>query len=72
MGDNMIGSLGLNLRILRFKLNLPQYKVAEILGISAKELSDYERDLEIPSTQKLIKIANFYCVNVRQLVEEDL
>lgn len=68
----LIGSLGLNLRILRFKLNLPQYKVAESLGITAKELSYYERDLEVTSTVKLIKIANFYCVNVKQLIEEDL
>ncbi|MGX1464421.1 DNA-binding XRE family transcriptional regulator [Cytobacillus horneckiae] len=34
MGDKMIGSLGLNLRMLRFKLNKQQSKNAKEIGIS--------------------------------------
>ncbi|MGG0891702.1 helix-turn-helix domain-containing protein [Cytobacillus horneckiae] len=68
----MVGSLGLNLRVLRFKLNKQQYKVAEELGISVRTLSRYEKDQVIPNKIMIKKLADYYGVTLQQLTEEDL
>lgn len=67
----MIGSLGINLRVLRLTKNLTQFEVAYKLGISNCTLSRYERDIAMPNEQMLKKLADFYGVTVKQLIEED-
>lgn len=55
----MIGSLGINLRIMRLTKNLTQFEVAYNLGISDCTLSRYERDIATPNDYVLKKLADF-------------
>lgn len=68
----MIGSLGSNLRILRYKVNKQQAIVAKEIGISSRTLSRYELDKANPNEETLKKFANYYGVTVQQLTEEDI
>lgn len=56
-------SLGYRLRKLRDDKGLSQKEVAQLVGISAVNLSRYERDKRIPNKKTLHKIAEFYEVS---------
>lgn len=53
---------GGRLRQLREEKKLGQKEIASILGMSDSGYSCYENDIRIPTTQNLIKLAEFYNV----------
>lgn len=62
-----MASLGTKLRLLRERKRFTQLKVAELLGIGNKTLSDYERDVTEPDLETLKKMANLYGVSLDYL-----
>jgi transcriptional regulator with XRE-family HTH domain len=49
---------------LRKSVNLPQVKMAEILGISQSALNRFEHDQQIISDETLIKYADYFDVSL--------
>ena len=52
------------LRELRISVNLPQVKMAEILGISQSAINRYEHDQQIISDEVLLKYADYFDVSL--------
>jgi len=52
------------LRELRKSVNLPQHKMAEILGISQSALNRYEHDQQLISDEALLKYADYFDVSI--------
>ena len=52
------------LRELRKSVNLPQNKMAEILGISQSALNRYEHNQQIISDEALLKYADYFDVSL--------
>lgn len=71
MGDNMYGSIGMNLKVLRLRNRLKQNEVSRNTGISVYLISHYERNEMIPTKEKLEKLAQFYGVKVEDITEEN-
>ncbi|MBT8231890.1 MAG: helix-turn-helix domain-containing protein [Saprospiraceae bacterium] len=65
----MIGS---NLKYLRKKNNLSQQAFSDILNIPRTTLGDYEREKTEPNIQLLITMAEFFNVNLNNLLIDDL
>jgi transcriptional regulator with XRE-family HTH domain len=51
-----------NLKDLREKTGISQRTLAKKLGIHATDVSSYERGVNLPTVEKLIKIADFFDV----------
>lgn len=62
--------LGETLRRLRKNQKLTLVKVSEATGLSVSFLSDLEREKARPSQESLEKLAEFYGVDISQLVED--
>jgi transcriptional regulator with XRE-family HTH domain len=68
-------SLGQRLVICREKHRLRQQDVADKLGLTNTQLSNYERNYREPNIETLIKLADFYGVSIEWLttgVEVDI
>ncbi len=63
----MYGSIGINLRMLRFEKNKTQKEVAEATGIYSRKLSYYECNKINPSLEDLEKLARYYGVPVEKI-----
>jgi transcriptional regulator with XRE-family HTH domain len=61
-------TLGQRLTACRERLLLRQQDVADKLGWTNKQLSNYERDYREPNIERLIQLADFYGVTVQWLV----
>ncbi|MDX5474500.1 MAG: helix-turn-helix transcriptional regulator [Bacillaceae bacterium] len=57
--------------MLRFKFNLTQPQVAEAIGINVRALSEFERDIRFPKKDQLEKLAEFYQVEVEDILVGD-
>ncbi|MEK5445126.1 helix-turn-helix domain-containing protein [Fredinandcohnia sp. FSL W7-1320] len=64
----MFFTIGQSLRMLRFKKNLTQLEVARNIGISVNSLSRYENDERFPKKKVIEKLADFYGVEVNQIL----
>jgi transcriptional regulator with XRE-family HTH domain len=60
-------TLGKRLVICREQRRLRQQDVAERLGLTNTQLSNYERDYREPNLATLVKLARFYRVSVQWL-----
>ncbi len=58
------------IRLLRQERKWTQAELAEHLGIHQKQVSAYERDVNLPSTDILIKIAEVFDVSLDYLAFE--
>lgn len=58
----------MNIKILREKINISQYELADKLGIPRSTLCNYEKNINEPSISTLIKLANFFNVSIDELV----
>jgi len=58
-------------RELRKEKELSQVALAQVLGISQKTLSDYERNYYEPTQEMLVKIARYFGVTVGYLLGEE-
>ena len=52
------------LRELRQSINIPQSKMAEVLGISQSTLNRYERNQQTISDETLVKYADYFDVSL--------
>lgn len=66
MNQQKIGAL---LRDLRKEKNLTQAELAEKLGVSNRSISRWENGMTMPDFDLLIELADFYEVDVRELLD---
>ncbi len=64
----MVLSLGINIRRYRLDRNLTQEEVANHLGISFQSISKWERGEAYPDIEMLPVLANYFGVNVDELL----
>ncbi len=61
----------MKLKELREKHKLTQKKLAEILDIPYTTLNGYERNAYQPNIETLIRMANYFCISLDELVGRD-
>jgi transcriptional regulator with XRE-family HTH domain len=61
-----------NLKLLRTKIDLTQAEIAEKVGVSSSNWSNYEVGRSEPSIEVVVKIASILRVSVETLVSQDL
>lgn len=66
MNQQKIGSF---LKELRKKKNLTQEQLAEKFNLSNRTISRWENGINMPDLSALIELADFYCVDVREIIE---
>lgn len=64
-------ALGSNISYKRKSLNLSQEYVAEQLGVSRQAVSKWETDQSEPSTKNLIKLADLFECDIKQLTSPE-
>lgn len=68
-GESM--TVGELLKQQRLQKNLTQAKLAELLGVSIKTISNWENGRNYPDIASLITLSNLYSISLDQLVKED-
>ena len=61
--------LGKKIRELRIKNDMTQIQLAEITGIDSKHLSSIELGKHMPNSQLLLKFANAFNIEIKDLFE---
>lgn len=61
-----------NLKYLRNKKGLSQTAMAEAVGLKRGNIASYEKELAQPSIENLVKISDYFGVDIHQMVNEDL
>lgn len=61
-----------NLKYLRKKKGLTQFKLRSNLGVTRSTWSNYENGLTTPSIEHLIKFSNFFGISLDDLIVQDL
>ena len=61
--------LGKNLKELRIKKGVTQDDMAELLNIKRQTYSAYERGVSLPDVTSLLKMAEFFCVSVDEILD---
>jgi transcriptional regulator with XRE-family HTH domain len=64
-----IRKMGCFLRELRKERGMTQEQFAETLNVSARTVSRWETGSNIPDLDTLIEIADFYSVDIRELID---
>lgn len=64
-------SIGQKIKHLRFKKNLEQNELAELIGMSSEMVSLYERNKNIPSPKAIKKIAKVFEVTPDYFLQEN-
>lgn len=64
-------TVGELLKQQRLQKNLTQAKLAELLGVSIKTISNWENGRNYPDIASLITLSNLYSISLDQLVKED-
>lgn len=62
-------NLGGNIRALREKRNLDQQELADILGVPRSTLACWENNIRMPKIEQILKIAEFFNVNLNIIYE---
>lgn len=65
---SQISNIGSMLRALRQTKGLKQADLANAIGLVPSSYSHYERGVRIPDLAVLVKISNFYAINISYLV----
>ena len=55
---------------LRLRAGLSQGKLAKLLGISDRAVSKWERGLSLPSSERLLALAQLFGVKLEELAQE--
>jgi transcriptional regulator with XRE-family HTH domain len=63
------GSLGKRVRQLRQRRGWSQQELADRVGVRQKQISSYERDVNVPSGEIFIKLANAFDVSLDYLAQ---
>lgn len=61
-----------NIKYLRNEKGLSQTAMAEEVGLKRGNIASYEKELAQPSIENLVKIADYFGVDIHQIVNEDL
>ena len=61
-------TLGERLKFLRTIHNKTQAEIGEVIGVGKSAISNYEHNVTIPSTQKLVVLARYFGVRVAYLI----
>lgn len=61
-----------NLRYFRTKYEMTQRDIAELLGVSQKSISQYEKCERTPTIENVTKMADYFGVTLDQFVKQDL
>jgi predicted DNA-binding transcriptional regulator AlpA len=69
--NQLLRTIGYNLKLLRFKYNFTQTHVSEATGIHVKSISRYENDESFPKKEEIQKLADFYKVEVEEILVGD-
>jgi transcriptional regulator with XRE-family HTH domain len=64
-------ALGTRIRRLRQERDWSQAQLAKKLSVHQKQISGYERDVHVPSTELLIRLAELFDVSLDFLAFED-
>ena len=64
--------IGEKIKKLRKERNLSQAQVAIKIGTDARRISNYENNINIPTTDLLVKIAEIFNVSMDYLVKADV
>ena len=59
-----IGKTGLLIRDLRTKMGMTQKSLADLMNISDKTVSKWERGMGLPDVSLLVELSQIFCVNV--------
>ncbi|MGJ3235814.1 helix-turn-helix domain-containing protein [Marivirga sp.] len=61
-----------NIKYLRTQKGLSQTAMAEAVGLKRGNIASYEKELAQPSIENLVKIADYFEIDIHQIVNEDL
>ncbi|MGM0579524.1 MAG: helix-turn-helix domain-containing protein [Bacteroidota bacterium] len=61
-----------NIKYLRTQKGLSQTAMAEAVGLKRGNIASYEKELAQPSIENLVKIADYFGVDIHQMVNEDI
>lgn len=61
-----------NIRYLRTAKGLSQTAMAEAVGLKRGNIASYEKELAQPSIENLVKIADYFGIDIHQIVNENL
>ncbi|SMG43157.1 DNA-binding transcriptional regulator, XRE-family HTH domain [Marivirga sericea] len=61
-----------NIKYLRTKKGMSQTAMAEAVGLKRGNIASYEKELAQPNIENLVKIAEYFGVDIHQIVNEDL
>ena len=64
--------VGEKIKKLRKERNFSQAQLAIKIGTDARRISNYENNINVPTTELLIKIAEVFNVSLDYLVKEDV
>ena len=65
-----LGTLGTYIRSLRIKKGMTQAQLAELLNVTDKAVSKWERDLSYPDITILPKLADVLGIRVSSIIDE--
>ncbi len=65
-------TIGEKIKRLRKESNLSQGQLALKTGMDARRISKYENNINLPTTETLIKIAEYFNVSLDYLVKTDI
>ncbi len=63
---------GKALKDMRQQNNLSQSELAKRTGISQQNISSWESEQKIPSIEFIVRLADFYCVSVDELIGREI
>lgn len=69
INDNTYNIIGKNIKKYRLSKGLSQEKLSEVLGVNSKFIGHVERFERYISLKKLIEIANFFEIPIKNLFE---
>jgi len=61
-----------NIKYLRTEKGLSQTAMAEAVGLKRGNIASYEKELAQPSIENLVKIADYFGIDIHQIVNEEL
>ena len=65
-------AFGNKIKIAREKMNLTQFELAEMIGVSQNFLGDIERGIKLPSLNKLIVLSNTLKLSLDAMFSDSL
>ena len=64
--------VGNRIRLFRKLNNLSQKELGDKLGIAFQQVQKYEKNINTPSIDKLLQIANIFNISIEKLVQDDI